>query len=182
MARRVMLLFTIASLGLLVLAAAGCGGDNKSASETTTEATTTEATTTETTPTTTTETTTETTSTTDTSGAPTFATAENCKEFTDFGQQISQAFSGSGDSDLQTVADNLDKLAQSAPADVKSDFQTLADGYSQIADALKGVDLSSGQQPDPQALAKLSQLGTEWSTKMTTAATNIATWAQKNCT
>jgi hypothetical protein len=187
MARKLVTLLVIASFATLVFAFAGCGGDDNSASgdTTTTETTTTEeteTTDTETTETETTETTdTETTDTTETSESG-FASAENCKEFTAFGQKISQAFSGSGDANLQTVADQLDELAQSAPEEIKSDFQTLADGYQKIADALGGVDLSSGQQPDPQALAELSKLGTEWSTKMTTAATNISTWAQQNCT
>ncbi len=192
MARKLVTLLVIVSFATLVFAFAGCGGGDNSASgdTTTTETTTTEETETADTETTETETTeTETTETTDTETTDTtatsqsdFATAQNCREFTKFGQQISQAFSGSGDANLQTVADQLDELAQSAPDEIKSDFQTLADGYQQIADALEGVDLSSGQQPDPQALAKLSQLGTEWSTKMTTAATNISTWAQQNCT
>ena len=185
-----LLLFAVCLTGL-TLVAAGCGGsDNESASgdtatlTTTTEETTTEETTTEET-TTEAESTTESTETTeestDTSGTPSFATAENCKEFSDFGARISAAFSGTGDQDLQGVADQLDQLASAAPDEIKSDFQTMADGYKQIADALEGVDLTS-TNPDPQALAKLSQLGTEWSTKMTTAAQNVANWAATNCT
>jgi hypothetical protein len=185
MNRKFLLLLAVVALGVGLLTA-GCGGDNKSAETTETTATsttetttTTEATTTETEGTETTETT-ETTATTATTPAN-FATAQNCQEFATFGQKISSAFSGSNDQDLQKVADQLDQLAAGAPSDVKSDFQTIADGYKAIADALKGVDLTS-TNPDPQALQKLQSLGTEWSTKMTTAAQNIANWAQKNCT
>lgn len=188
MARRVMMLLAIASLGVLALAFAGCGGSDKSAATTeTTAATTTETTTestTEATDTTATETTdtTATTDTTSTSGTGSFADAQNCKEFSEFGQKISNAFTGSGDADLQKVADELDQMAAAAPSDIKSDFQTIADGYGQIADALKGVNLSSGQAPDAGTIAKLTRLSTQLGTNMSTAAQNIATWAQQNCT
>lgn len=191
MARRVMMLLAIASLGVLALAFAGCGSSKSAATTETTAATTTETTTeatTEATDTTATDTTatdttaTETTDTTSTSGTGSFADAGNCKEFAEFGQKISSAFTGTGDADLQKVADELDQMAAAAPSDIKPDFQTIAGGYRQIADALNGVDLTSGKTPDAATIAKLSRLSTQLGTKMSTASQNIATWAQQNCT
>ena len=45
------------------------------------------------------------------------------------------------------AADAMQKFADEAPEDIQDDFQTLADAYSKIADALDGVDLSSGDTP-----------------------------------
>ena len=177
MTRNVLMLLVVGLAGLTLLAA-GCGGGS---SDTAAETTTTETTTTETT--TTEESTTESTETseesTDTTGSSDFASAENCQEFAQLSAKISDAFSGA-DQDLEGVADQLNQLASVAPDEIKSDFETLADGYGQIADAVG--NLKAGETPSADDLAKLSQLGTEWSTKMTTAATNIATWAQENCT
>jgi hypothetical protein len=172
------MLLVIASFALLVFAFAGCGGDdNSSADTTTTETTTTEDTETTETETTETETTTEDTDTDTTSALGDFATSENCKEFQELQSKASQAFTGSGAQDVEQVKDQLQAFADEAPDEIKDDFQTLADGYGKIAD----LGLTS-TNPDPQALAKLSQLGTEWATKMTTAGTNIATWVAQNCT
>ena len=49
--------------------------------------------------------------------------------------------------------------------------------------ALKGVNLSSGNTPDPAAIAKLTKLSSQIDEKaLTKAYTDIGAWAQKNCT
>jgi hypothetical protein len=59
----------------------------------------------------------------------------------------------------------------------------LADAYSKIADALKGTDLSSGQTPSADTIAKLARLSQEIdSAKVSQASTNIGNWLSKNCT
>jgi hypothetical protein len=187
MARKLVTLLVIACFGTFVFAAAGCGGDDESASGDTaiTETTTTEETETEDTDTETTETTeTEDTDTTETEteAAPDFATSENCQEFAQIGTKISQAFTGTGTQDFQQVADSFDEFVSAAPAEIKDDFQVIADAYDKIADALQGVDLSAGETPDPQALAKLTQVSQELDqAKLTQASTNISKWAQENC-
>ncbi len=175
MARRVMMLLAIASLGVLTLAFAGCGGDNKSASETTTattEATTTETTTTETTPTETTST--DTTATTDTSGSTDFASAKNCQEFAQIQAKMSGALTGS--TNVQDLKDAFDQLTAAAPAEIKDDFQTLSDYITQVADAVG--NLKAGETPSADALAKLQSIDT---TKATQAGQNIGAWTAKNC-
>jgi hypothetical protein len=182
-----------ACAGVLVLMATGCGGGGSSstAAETTTattETTTTETTTTETTPTTSTESTTTptttestTSSTTETSATPSFATAANCKQFAEIGAKLSGAFTGSAP-DVEKTKQYFDQLVAAAPSEIKGDFQTIADAWSKIADALKGVDLSSSQTPSAGTLAKLAKLGTELDqAKLTQASTNIGAWAAKNC-
>jgi len=183
------------ALGLLAFAATGCGGggtetvtETVAASDTTTEETTTEAETT-----TDEETTTEEESTTDeteteTTGTETdddlsFLSSENCREFVRLASDISQAFSGTGDTDVQEAADAMQKFADEAPEEIRDDFQTLADAYSKIADALDGVDLGSGDTPPAEALAKLAQLSQEIdSAKLSEAGQNISQWTQDNCT
>lgn len=183
MARKLVPLLVIASFALLVFAFAGCGGDDNSASgdTTATETTTTEETTTETetTETETTETETETTEDTDTTEASgdDFASSENCQEFAQIGAKVSGALTGTVDPDQ--IKSAFDELAAAAPSDIKGDFETLADYMAKVADALQGVDLSSGQTPSPQALAKLQAIDAK---AATAAGTRISTWVTKNCT
>ena len=187
MARKLVTLLMIATFATLVFAFVGCGGDDDSASAdttTTTETTTTETTTTEETETTDTDTTdTDTTDTTetDTTASGDFATSENCAEFAEIGSKISQAFTGTGVGDLDEASDAFAELTAAAPDEIKDDFQVIADAYNKLADALQGIDLTS-TNPDPEALAKLTQLGQEIDqAALTTASTNISTWAQENC-
>jgi hypothetical protein len=182
MARKLVTLLVIASFATLVFAFAGCGGDDNSASgdTTATETTTTEETTTdtETTETTETETTeTETTDTTETGEESDFATTENCQEFAKIGTQITGALTGSTDPDQ--IKQAFDDLAAAAPDDIKADFQTLAEYMTKIADALQGVDLSSGQTPSSETLAKLQSID---ATAATAAGQNISKWVTENCT
>jgi hypothetical protein len=185
MARKLVTLLVIVSFATLVFAFAGCGGDgDSSASGDTTETTETvatedtETTETETTETTDTETTeTEDTETTETSGSDDFASAENCQEFAQIGSQLSEAVSGSVDVDQ--IKSTFDQLAAAAPAEIKSDFETLAEYMGQVAEALQGVDLTSGQVPPAEALAKLAQLD---SAAATTASQNVSKWVTENCT
>ena len=66
--------------------------------------------------------------------------------------------------------------------DIRPDFETLADAFTQIAGALKGVDLSSGQTPDAATLAKLMKLSQKFQdAKFKTALQHIETWAANNC-
>jgi hypothetical protein len=177
MARRFVPLLVIASFALLVFAFAGCGGDDESASgdTTATETTTTEETTTEETTTDTETTETETTDATETAESD-FASTENCQEFAKIGTQISGALTGTTDPDQ--IKQAFDDLAAAAPEEIKADFETIADYMSKVADALGGVDLSSGQTPDASALAKLQGLD---ATAATAASTNITKWVTENC-
>jgi hypothetical protein len=187
MARKLLMLLAIVSFATLVFAFTGCGGDDNSAADTTTtETTTTETTTTEDTETTeTTETeTTETedtdTTDTDTTALGDFATSENCAEFAEIGSKISEAFTG-GETDLDQASDAFAELTAAAPDEIKDDFQVIADAYNKLADALQGVDLTS-TNPDPEALAKITQISQELDqAKLTQASTNIANWAKDNC-
>lgn len=206
MSRKPFVLMLAVMLTALALVAAGCGGGgDKNASDepattqsdTTTTEETTEETTTSTEETTTTEetteettteaastteeTTTEETTTTDGGGPTSFATAENCREFAESASKISEALSGTGTADMAKVAEIFKRFADAAPDDIKPDFQVLADAYGKIAEALKGVDLTSST-PDPAALQKLQKLGSSIDqAALTKASQNIAAWAQNNC-
>jgi hypothetical protein len=176
------MLLVVASFAGFAFAFAGCGSSNNNSATDTTATTT--ATTTPTTTETTTETTsTETTPATTTTAASDITSAANCQEFAQLGSQISSAFTGSDPASVQKTKDFLDQLAAKAPAEIKSDFQTLADAYGKIADALQGYDASSGQAPSAAVIAKLTALSSQIDTQaLTTASTNIATWASTNCT
>jgi hypothetical protein len=187
MRRRPVQILAFLLLATAVLAAAGCGSKKSASSATTTTSTemtsTTEATTTDTTATDTTTTTT-TTSGTDTSAAAALgalASSGNCKSFADLGAAFSSALTGAG-GDPQKEAQLFQQFVDQAPSDIKADMQVIADDFSKIADALKGVDLSSGKTPDPAALAKIAALqGSLDQQKLATAEQHITAWATANC-
>jgi len=160
MARRLITILVAATVGVFVLAGAGCGGGGNSSTASSETTETTEATTT-----------TATTETSTTSGV----TAKDCQEFAQVGAKISSALTGS--TDVQKLKDAFAELTAAAPADIKGDFQTLSDYIGQIADALQGVQ--PGQTPSADALAKLQSLD---STAATQASQNIAKWVTDNCT
>ena len=188
MRRRPVQILAFLLLATAVLAAAGCGGKKSASSATTTTSTevtsTTETTTTDTTATDTTATDTTTTSGTDTSAAAALgalASSGNCKSFADLGAAFSSALTGAG-GDPQKEAQLFQQFVDQAPSDIKADMQVIADDFSKIADALKGVDLSSGKTPDPAALAKIAALqGSLDQQKLATAEQHITAWATANC-
>ena len=153
MRRRSTQILSILLVVLVVLAAAGCGKKKTTTSTTTTTVTEATATTT----TAASETTTSGETTTAASGLGALASAANCKQLSDLGQQISTAFSGAN-GDIQKQAQVLKEFADQTPEDIRPDFETLADAYTEIASALKGVDLSGGKTPDAATLAKLVAL------------------------
>ena len=58
----------------------------------------------------------------------------------------------------------------------------IANAYKKIAEVMKDVDLTSGQTPDPDTLAKLQKVQGEIDqAELTKANTNITAWVKKNC-
>ena len=109
------------------------------------------------------------------------ASSGNCKSFADLGAAFSSALSGAS-GDPQKEAQLFQQFVDQAPSDIKADMQVIADDFSKIADALKGVDLSSGKTPDPAALAKIAALqGSLDQQKLATAEQHITAWATANC-
>ena len=161
-------------LAALALVAAGCGGsDNEATGDTTAvvEETTTEDTSDETT-------------TEETTGATTdddISLTGKCAEFAGLGAKISQAMAG-GNSGLDDASALFDELADQVPDEIQADFQVIAENFAKIADALKDVDLSSGQTPSAEDLAKLQELTQSLdSAEVQEASANIEKWAQENC-
>jgi hypothetical protein len=174
--------------GLLVVAlalvAAGCGGSSNDASSdtatvavetTTTEATTTEATTTEATATT------DDSATDTTSNVDVGALTGKCAELAGLGSKLTSAMGGQ-DAGVQDVSKLFDELADQVPDEIRADWQVLAENFGKIAEALKGVDLTSGKTPDAETLAKLQELSTTLdSQKVQQAAAHIEAWVTENC-
>ena len=170
-------MMTAAAVSGLALVAAGCGGGGSKSSATPETTTTTETTTTESTPTTT-ETTTQTTT---QSTTPAFAASGKCKDLAEKAQGFTQATSGANP-DLQQAADAFQDFVKEVPSEIQDDVQTLADAFSKYADALKGVDLQSGQTPSADQLAKLQQLAKDFDApKIQQASKNVQAWVTKNC-
>ena len=137
------------ALGAFALGAAGCGGGGTTTVTVAADTTSTDTTSTDTTSTDTTETTddgprptrrddttdrhdvdaTPTSTDTGTTTSPdlSFISNENCRQFVKFASDFSQALSGTGDTDIQGAADELQKFADEAPDEIRDDFKMLAD-------------------------------------------------------
>lgn len=165
------------AVGLTALALAGCGGSDNASSNTTTETTTT--TTTETT----TGATTAATTTSESVSTPNFASGK-CKDLATSAAKIGQEFSaaGAGNGGIANAADEFQAFAKEVPSEIRGDVQTIADAISKYAEALKGVDLGSGQTPSAADLQKIqSALAKLDQQKLQTAEQHIEAWTQKNC-
>jgi hypothetical protein len=177
MRERGLSLVLAAVLAALALAAAGCGGDDESsgaqttvaAAETTepavTEEATTEAMTTET----------------EAAAAGTIAD-KDCLELASVGAQFSQAFSAGQGTNYAATAAFFEELGNKAPDEIKDDIKTLSAAWVKIAAALKGIDLSSGQVPSAETIAKLQQLSSTLDTpELQKATSNLEAWSKQHC-
>lgn len=176
---------TVFALGLAALALAGCGGSNNASSNTTT--TTTETTTTTSGSSTTTtggQTTTDTTTTTtETSGStPNFASGK-CKDLAAAAAKIGQDMNASSASgNLQDVAKEFQAFVSVVPSEIKGDVQTMADAFTAYANALKGIDLTSGKTPSAADLVKMqAALKSFDQQKVQAASQHLQAWTTKNC-
>ncbi|HEU5207084.1 MAG TPA: hypothetical protein VFT94_05685 [Gaiellaceae bacterium] len=166
-------------LALLVLAlalvAAGCGGgDDESAGSDETaieEATTTETTSEDTT----TEETTDTDV--DVSG---ILDDEDCLQLAGIGATFAQAVTGASD---QEAAEEIAKLADEVPDEIKADVQVLADWFADYAAKLEDIGLQAGQTPSAEQLAQLQAVLADTNQEELTAASErLQAWSEENCT
>ena len=155
---RLKLIFAVV-VGLLLVAAPGCGSKKKAAA--TTKATTTQ------------QTTATTTSTTTAGGLN--LTNKDCANLLAAQSTIQKATTGKLPSDIAAQIAALQTLAKTAPAAIRGDFQVLADSASKLSK----LNVPPGQQLSAAQLQQL--LATLDIAKLTTASQHIAAWAQTNC-
>jgi hypothetical protein len=168
-------------IAVLALVAAGCGGSSSDEASSDTETTVA----TETTATEDMTTTEDTTATTDDSETSTDIDLGNlsgeCAQFAGISSKLAQSLSGQ-DANIEDAAKAFDEIADQVPDEIKDDYQVIAENFSKIAEALKGVDLASGQAPSPEALAKLQELSTSMdSAEVQQASQHIEAWVQEHC-
>ena len=169
-------------IAVLALVAAGCGGDSSNESSADATETTVAAETTMTT-----EETTESSASASASASSSssstgdLALGGKCKEFAGVSQQLAASLSGQT-ADLQEASKIFDEIADQVPDEIKADYQVIAENFKKIADALKGVDLTSGEAPSPEVLAKLQELAQSMdSPKVKQATQHIEAWVKENC-
>lgn len=152
-------------LAVLALAAAGCGGDDDGDEAAgTTETAIVEETGT-----------TDDDSTTEDAGS---ALEGECAELAGISARLQQALTGSG----ELNADAFDELADEVPEEIRDDYEVLAANFRELAEALEGVDLSGGQTPSAEDLAKLQELSQTFDDPdVQQAAENIEAWARESC-
>ena len=104
-----------------------------------------------------------------------------CAQFAGISSKIAQSLSGQ-DANIEDAAKAFDEIADQVPDEIKDDYQVIAENFSKIAEALKGVDLTSGQAPSPEALAKLQELSASMdSAEVQQASQHIEAWVQQHC-
>ncbi len=174
--------FAVLALGVLAFAVAGCGGDDASGTsdETQVEESTADETTAE-------ETTAEETTEEETTEEETTAAigdiSEDCLEFASVGSKVAEAMGAAGSGgDISATSELFDELVANAPDEIKGDLEVLSESVGQLAEALEGVDVSSGAVPDAETLAKLQEvLGSIDSAEIQAASANITAWTAENC-
>lgn len=175
-------------VAMAVFLAAGCGGSSNDTAE---SAATTDTAVTETTPTTETTSSGDTTSSDDTTTSDTDTSvaglSEGCQELADMSEEFAKALGAAGaggpDADMESTAKAYEAFAEQAPEEIRDAFKTVAAAFAQYADALEGIDLSSGETPDPATIAKLAQAAQSLDDEgLTEANAQISTWVSENCT
>ncbi|MGH2709619.1 MAG: hypothetical protein ACRDH9_00230 [Actinomycetota bacterium] len=72
-----------------------------------------------------------------------------------------QALAGAAGGEFAGSIETLDQFAGEAPDEIAADMQVLAEGYAAVAAALEGADFdpASGQPPPPEVIAQLQAAG-----------------------
>ena len=173
------------SVAALLLVIAGCGGDSSSADDSTTAIESTAGT--DTTGGTDTSVDTDTDSSADTTGSAGDLSLEACPELNDLSAEVSKALSEAtsrtDEAQLDAIVDAYDKFADEAPEEIRDAFKTLAEAFGKYIDVLGDIDLSPGETPDPDDVAKMAEAAKAFSdTKVTAATGEIEAWVKENCT
>ena len=104
-----------------------------------------------------------------------------CAQFAGISTKLAESLSGQ-DANIEDAAKAFDEIADQVPDEIKGDYKVIAENFAKVADALKGVDLTSGQVPSPEALAKLQAIsGSMDSAEVQQASQHIEAWVQANC-
>jgi hypothetical protein len=159
----------------IALVAAGCGGDSNNDASADTETTVVTDTTTS-----------EDTTTTDSSATSTDATdigdlSGECAQFAGISTKLAESISGQN-ADLESASKAFSEIADQVPDEIKADYEVIAKNFEKLAEALKGVDLTSGATPDAETLAKLQEVASSMdSAEVQQASQHIEAWVTENC-
>jgi ABC-type Zn uptake system ZnuABC Zn-binding protein ZnuA len=123
------------------------------------------------------------------SGGSLAGSKEDCLHLAQLGQKYSKALQAAnpangGDvkAQLSATAKAFQEFANEAPDAVKNDFKVFAAAFTSYADALSGVNLSSGQTPSAADIAKLQAAAQKLNSgDLQKASAHLTAWAQKNC-
>ncbi|WP_138756968.1 hypothetical protein [Modestobacter altitudinis] len=117
------------------------------------------------------------------SASPSATSAEAaafCEQAVSLEQSVN-ATVGTASNDPTQLAPALQQLADQyadvqAPAEIAGDWTTLVDGVQQLATAAQGIDFT-----DPTAAQQLQEAAAGLQEQLTTATTNVSSYATANC-
>ncbi|WP_138733531.1 hypothetical protein [Modestobacter excelsi] len=114
------------------------------------------------------------------SSSPSAEAAAFCEQAVSLEQSVN-ATVGTASNDPTQLAPALQRLADQyadvqAPAEIAGDWTALVDGVQQLATAAQGIDFT-----DPTAAQQLQSAAGGLQEQLTTATTNVSTYAAANC-
>lgn len=117
----------------------------------------------------------------DDNGTPSAMCLQSSEAMAEAMESYGQAFTGDS-TDFGLVAEQLDALAEAAPAEVRDDFQALAEELGAFYEAMADFDFTPGQTPTPEQLAAMQAAMEGVDEERLTAATeSIEAWVEENC-
>lgn len=106
-----------------------------------------------------------------------------CKDFALAATKMSEAISGGSSFNADESVEFFEGLVEAAPDDLKTEFELYADAFAKLGELdLEGIDLTSGATPTPEQLAKLEELGKVFDDpSLQAAGEKISAWMEENC-
>jgi hypothetical protein len=109
-----------------------------------------------------------------------------CASLAGVGAKYAQALQAAGagpNADLSKFSDAFEEFANEAPEEIRADLEVIAKNIGKYAEALKGLDLTSGETPTADQIAKLQEISKSFDESgMRKASDHIEAWVQENCT
>jgi hypothetical protein len=96
---------------------------------------------------------------------------------------IAEVFGGTLDqAEFEAAADQLQAMAEAAPAEIQDDLAVIADGLQDFYLALADSGYVAGQTPSPEQIEELSALSESLDSEaFQEAGENITAWFEANC-
>lgn len=111
------------------------------------------------------------------------ACKDGVESMADASESVLGAF-GDGIDDVDSLIDKLDEFVAAAPKEIRADVKVVFDGYAEFLKVYgeAGIDFTSGDPPDEDAMQAISDAGEKLSTpEFEEASDNVTSWFTEHC-